>query len=389
MRRLLLIVVFITTMVLSAVPMVHAQNGCEPVDTSSWEVFQDDGYSLILPPNEWIDLDLEAGTAAAEEAFGDNPIAASLLEIGANQEHLLNLVSDEFAFTFSGEFSTIGNTPTELIDQAAIFLEESGAVMGESGVVELPFGDAAAYADFTLTGAGFTVDERIYVVTENNTVYYGIFVVPQGNVADLCGEFLTVMQNIKVDSATLGLDVAPVNDGDLVAYTTDNLSFEAPASWEDFNDPALLGTLIDQLTEQNPDFAATIEIIRPQIESGLFEVYLLEVFSGTSMNVVTQDLGIALPLDSFLETLEAQYQQLGFEILENEMLELPLGEVLRIRIQAELNVTATTTTVTEQEQYIAVRGTELFVFTFATTSGGAFDELAPVFRAVMESMSFN
>jgi len=97
------------------------------------------------------------------------------------------------------------------------------------------------------------------------------------------------------------------------------------------------------------------------------------------------DLGSNIDLPALEQALLEQYPDLGLLVVDTEIVEFPIGEVLRVYAKTPVNIPGGSTMVTEQYQYVFMEETMLYFVTF-TGGVGDFTDYVVVFEQVMESL---
>jgi hypothetical protein len=178
-----------------------------------------------------------------------------------------------------------------------------------------------------------------------------------------------------------------VSRTDWVLHQVGELSFERPPTMSDatdfFTDAELLASLGEMYDIDPEEF---FEPITEAIEIGLLDGYLMDLNSGLSVFITHEDLGDLKVTPAFIRRILEQLEEgNGGEVIDSEIVELPIGEAIRLhalrRIQAG-------TFNSEQEvlKYAVTIGTRIYYVEFGSTPE-FFDDLVPTIETIAATFS--
>jgi hypothetical protein len=161
-----------------------------------------------------------------------------------------------------------------------------------------------------------------------------------------------------------------------------------PADWRTISpSQALSPEEMREIREQNPEISRYLDAVTgpdSPIKFFAFDPDAVDGFA-TNLNVIVLPVGEAVSLDEPVEAARTELERLPTRTseVEEERLELPAGEAVRLRYRQTIETDngkqelATT-------QYSTVAGGTSYILTF-TTLPEQLDELDPLFRASAES----
>lgn len=367
---------------------------CEASDSSTWEYFDGAGISLQLPEADWEFLDEESLEEAADigtEFMSDE--MAVLAMFGSDQGNLfaVNSLANPTLSLLINVMPIPADEEITVDNIAALIgldaLEEFGMIISEPRIADLDSGEAYVIDVAFEEGAidlPIRVFERFYLIEGDEVMFMVLFVTHEAEIKDLCGDIAAIADSFAFDEEVV-LDAISINDADWVTHTTDNISVSAPSNWLDRNDPDFLEMAIDLAGENNEALSGLTDLMDPD----MFELFLVDPFTGASLTVLSQDLGVSVPLEALMPQLEAEYaNSLGADVISIEIVELPAGEAIRAQIAIEMTQIGGQTVTFEQIQYFLFEGTQMYVFGI----GGPhpyFEDLEDTFEQIAQSIELS
>ncbi len=372
-------------MAFSPTALAQTQADCEPSDSTEWEVYEGEGVTLQLPDGEWEEVDLESAAEVGAEFMTDE--MAFLAMFGSQQGSLLAVTSNDPSLSVLAMTLPLPDEEITIDNISALLgvegLEDIGMIISEPRVTDLESGEAyvldVAFEEGTID-LPISIFERFYLISGEEHMFMLLFVTEEGDIKDLCGDIVAVAESFTFDESMLPEMVSAV-DGEWVTHSSDSVSISAPENWLDVSDPSFVETAIDLAGENNP----VLENVMSQFSPDLFEIFLLDPVTSASVNLIAQDLGVAVPLDLMVDQMEVQYEQvLQANVISIDTVEIPAGEALRAHITLDVNVVGGGAVTQEQIQYIVIEGTWLYVISM----GGPqtiFEEFEPIYDQIAES----
>lgn len=377
--RRVLLTILVTSLALPA-GMIYAQTEV-PAD---WITHSGEASSIQAPPS-WSDYNaLEEGSAELDALTRRYPDLATLL---ADYElpyefAAIDLLLYDLKFGTAMSAAAVETTAAEVFTEITSNSIVAGQTLADTVVLEngtkLVF-EAAAGTLNTQAHYVLVIEDGVYVLTFTTSA--DNFTASTENFDLMAGTFSA--SGTPIANATPSTETTTeVDTSDWASYETEHLTLSAPSGWIDVNDEAALQSAIDTITAQNPDFAATAQLIQQQLASGAINLFLLEPLTGNNINVIVVELGMNLPPATFLPEIENQYALMtGITVVGNEMIQLPAGEALVVELRNEMMPGEAQV----QYQYVLSGNNKAYIVT-TTASETSAEIYAPIFEAIMNSV---
>jgi hypothetical protein len=134
-----------------------------------------------------------------------------------------------------------------------------------------------------------------------------------------------------------GESLSPVIPADWVRYENGPVSIAAPAHWIDVTEEdALIEWAMDTFAGTSANAAAVAETYRPMIDSGMMPIFLVESDTGNNVNITVESLPGNIRMSELERLLTSQLEMLGIDVLDTEMIRLPVGESLKVTMSNNL-----------------------------------------------------
>ncbi len=121
-----------------------------------------------------------------------------------------------------------------------------------------------------------------------------------------------------------------VPDG-YVLYQNQDVQMAIPEEWVDVTTSNFIDNTVETMRGINPQLSNMMELLKPQIEAGLFRIFAVDVATGVNVSVAVEQ-SIFSSLDQVESAIRLQYQQLGVTINEASRVQTPAGEALYLSI---------------------------------------------------------
>lgn len=375
-RRLLFSILVV--LLLLPVGMLTAQT---PVP-SDWITYSSETASIQTPPS-WADyLALEAGSAELDALARRYPDLSTLL---ADYQLPYEFTTVD-VLLYDLKFGTAMSAAAVESSATDVFAEitSNSLAAGQSLVDTVVLDDGGIKLVFE-SETGTLNTQAHYVLAQDSATYVLTFTTSADN-------FATSVENFDLMATTFAASGAPVanvtpsdsevDTSDWTAHETEHIALSAPPGWIDVNNEQALQAAIDTVTEQNPDFAATAELIQQQLASGAINLFLLEPLTGNNINVIVIELGVNLPPSTFLSEIENQYTMMtGITVVGNELKQFPAGEALVVELLNEMIAGEAQI----QHQYVFSANNKAYIIT-TTASESSAELYGPIFEEIMNSV---
>jgi len=163
------------------------------------------------------------------------------------------------------------------------------------------------------------------------------------------------------------------------AHQTDAVSLAVPSTWIDGNNEEYVNAAIDELSRAGGD-PQMIEVVREQFNQDSFDILLFNPVTGSSVNVAITRLSGRTTLAQLEPEVVAQYTGYGLEILQTEIVPLPVGEALKITAVNQMIPGVAM----EQLQYIVIDDNRVYA---VTLSKGSYEtqDMDFIFETIIQS----
>jgi hypothetical protein len=355
-------------------------------DTPEFVKYNYDNFSFSAPAN-WLPLDDPALTdEVLTSVIANNPQVLATIEQALAGDFITYMIEPDISGSMNLNLIDLGVVVT-LEDVEGILYEsypDLGVEILTTDVISLPIGGVLrAYVEVTFAG-GSTLEQYQYFVVDGQLVHAMTMNSGIEPVEDYFPLFEQIAASFEFTSnSSDSVDVNGTTSGGSgwVRYESDDFVMEVPESWLDMRGDNSLDAAIEQVLEANPELREMYDLA----QSGDFSIYLLDPLTYANMNQSGMDLGSNIDLPALEQALLEQYPDLGLLVVDTEIVEFPIGEVLRVYAKTPVNIPGGSTMVTEQYQYVFMEETMLYFVTF-TGGVGDFTDYVVVFEQVMESL---
>ena len=170
-------------------------------------------------------------------------------------------------------------------------------------------------------------------------------------------------------------------DGEMVIYENEAVSIQIPADWLDMTDPAIIEASLEMFSALSPDSQGVVDTLTAQGMSGAVDFLFMNPSNFSTVVVVAQDLGSSLDLTALEPAILAQFESLGFTILNNTTVEIPAGPAIYVELSFEIAPGNSQT----QQAYIMAYDTSILTVNLGATTS-IYEDEAPLFDAIIQSL---
>jgi hypothetical protein len=172
-----------------------------------------------------------------------------------------------------------------------------------------------------------------------------------------------------------------------IDYEGDGLSLRVPSTWLGLNNTGGIEDALESARQNNPALVPLFEQAEKLLSSNSISLFLIDVVSQSNLNMAKLPSGgVSYTLEALQAAVPAQYESLGINLIDTMILDLPVGEVLRIHAGLSFNQgTGSQVDQVEQLQYFILEGSDIYVVTFTSPQAG-FATAEPVFNRIANTI---
>ncbi len=170
-------------------------------------------------------------------------------------------------------------------------------------------------------------------------------------------------------------------DGEFVTYSSDAVEIQIPADWLDMTDPDIIEASLDMFSALSPDSQGMVDSLTEQGMSGAVDFLFMNPMNFSTVVVVAQDLGSAIDLVALEPAILAQFESLGFTVLENTKVEIPAGPAIYVLLSFEIAPGASQI----QQAYIMSYDTSILTVNLGATTE-LYEAEALIFDQIIQSL---
>ncbi|MCL4256482.1 MAG: hypothetical protein KJ043_22185, partial [Anaerolineae bacterium] len=168
-----------------------------------------------------------------------------------------------------------------------------------------------------------------------------------------------------------------VPDG-YVLYQNQDVQMAIPEDWLDVTTSNMIDSSIETMRDINPQMYNMMQMLKPQIEAGLFRIFALDTVTGVNVSV-TVEQSIFDSLDQVENVIRLQYEQLGLIINETDRVQTAMGNALYISVDFPLG----NGVYTQSFAYAHLIGDKLYTVTFTQTPNSG--DLEDTFQTMLDT----
>lgn len=147
-----------------------------------------------------------------------------------------------------------------------------------------------------------------------------------------------------------------------VLYQNQDVQMAIPEDWVDVTTSNFIDSTVESMRDLNPQLYNMMQMLKPQIEAGLFRIFALDVVTGVNVSVAVEQ-SLFASLNQVENAIRIQYQQLGVIINEVSLVQTPAGEALYIFVDFPIAQGL----YTQSFAYTHLIGDRLYTVTFTQT----------------------
>ena len=168
-----------------------------------------------------------------------------------------------------------------------------------------------------------------------------------------------------------------VPDG-YVLYQNQDVQMAIPEDWLDVTTSNMIDSSIETMRNINPQMYTMMQMLKPQIEAGLFRIFALDTVTGVNVSV-TVEQSFFNSLDQVENVIRLQYQQLVVIINKTDRVQTSAGDALYVSVDFPIG----NGIYTQSFAYAHLIGDKLYTVTFTQTPNSG--DLEDTFQAMLNT----
>jgi hypothetical protein len=170
-------------------------------------------------------------------------------------------------------------------------------------------------------------------------------------------------------------------------YETGVVSLRVPPTWISLSDTTLLEQTLEDMKESNPEMVPMMQQAEALLANNTISLFLIDFLTQYNLNIaILPGAGQGYTLETLDAALPGEYARMGIDLLDTEIVELPLGEALQLRSNLSVNAPTGGTATVGQYQYFVIMGNDAYVLTL-TAPGADFENAEPLFRRIANTLA--
>lgn len=180
---------------------------------------------------------------------------------------------------------------------------------------------------------------------------------------------------------------AAAQEEDWVTHQGERTYIKTPPAWVNLTDPAQLDLAQKNLTNlanQNPLSAEIVMAAVEPLKQESIDLLLLDTQTAASASITLADMAEAADLEDMTAEIFDQFEELGGEVLDTDILNLPAGEAYFAHVKLPEQLPISKEQVFEQHHYYLVNEAQLITVVLGSPTE-VFADLAPTLEAMIQT----